>query len=285
MAQIGTSQPGFVLAATGDNIAQGVYLVSLPYDVSKATPRKWVLCADGFIRHHANTNLVLNVNGVKAMEGQRVLLWYPKTSDNANQRWKQVGAEFISELEGGFRLGVNKSNQIIITNTSSTFEYPYVHSVELNQGESYTPNKEFSQFTATVIVSPTGPQGRILDKITPGGNDGWLLDIYSYGHLRAYASPRIINSGTVLTMNTPTHLAITFDGKELILYVNGEKTDSLSSPALLTQNKHPIRVGCDADGGNSFPGTIKRAHLHFQTFTAAEIKADYLSYIMDCNPT
>ena len=85
---------------------------------------------------------------------------------------------------------------------------------------------DFSKgFTVDVWVRPeTGiATCRIVDKITPGGTDGFLLDIYPANTLRVIVGSEIITYQTDLDTEKWIHLAVTVKNTGTIsLYVNGK---------------------------------------------------------------
>ncbi len=81
--------------------------------------------------------------------------------------------------------------------------------------------------TAEAWVKPeTLPGGgaRIVDKITPGGSDGFLLDTFPGNSLRFICGPRQFNVRDALPANRWTHVAAVADaGGGLRLYVDGRQ--------------------------------------------------------------
>jgi len=146
--------------------------------------------------------------------------------------------------------------------------------VVVPQGGTH-PSQQLDQFTVTAMVKSTGT-GRIWDKITAGGNDGWLLDLYPGLRPRIIASPSLCFNGTKdITAEEWTYLAFTFSGHEAILYVNGVRDQLATEAADLVQNTFPFRVGFDSNGQNVFPGTIQHARLYTRCLTDQEVHADY----------
>ncbi|MEW6071382.1 MAG: DUF5703 domain-containing protein [Planctomycetota bacterium] len=72
-------------------------------------------------------------------------------------------------------------------------------------------------------AEPAGP-GRIVDKITPGGSDGFLLDTHPGNGLRLIAGAATLPAALVLSPAEWTHVAGVVDpgAGELRLYANGE---------------------------------------------------------------
>jgi hypothetical protein len=72
------------------------------------------------------------------------------------------------------------------------------------------------------VRSPSGlPAGRIIDKVTPGGKDGFLLDIYG-AQVRFIVGSQIKTAKWDAKDNDWVHITASFKDKKLSLYINGE---------------------------------------------------------------
>nr|O61064.1 RecName: Full=Tectonin-2; AltName: Full=Tectonin II [Physarum polycephalum]AAC06201.1 tectonin II [Physarum polycephalum] len=108
------SRPDHVVSTAKDHAVQG-YTELHPYDPSQTEGRLWIFDNDGYIRLAANHNLVLDVNGGAAKEGNTVLS-YPDKKDHAkNQLWVNKDCILHTKLDESFHLGVNDKGQVIIT--------------------------------------------------------------------------------------------------------------------------------------------------------------------------
>src|SRR5262249_19083649 len=79
------------------------------------------------------------------------------------------------------------------------------------------------EFTIDAWINPTdvNGNGRIVDKIQPFGNDGYLLDLTGF-HLRAIINGEGISTVATVPANTFTHVAVTFiPGGNATLFING----------------------------------------------------------------
>jgi hypothetical protein len=83
-------------------------------------------------------------------------------------------------------------------------------------------------FTIEAWVKPQplgGGGARLVDKITPGGSDGFLLDTFPGNSLRFICGQTILQQNDVLPANQWTHVAAVADAAGgCCLYVNGKRT-------------------------------------------------------------
>src|SRR5438093_11641326 len=85
---------------------------------------------------------------------------------------------------------------------------------------------------------------------------------------------RIMVGPTGLGLNTWTHLAGTFDGATMRLYVNGVEAVSQAQTAALTATAGTLQIGADSYAGENFAGRIDEVRIYNRALTAAEIQAD-----------
>src|SRR5213076_1255747 len=85
---------------------------------------------------------------------------------------------------------------------------------------------------------------------------------------------RIMVGPTGLGLNTWTHVAGTFDGATMRLYVNGVEVMSQAQPAALTATAGTLQIGADSYTGENFAGRIDEVRIYNRALTAAEIQAD-----------
>jgi glucose/arabinose dehydrogenase len=84
--------------------------------------------------------------------------------------------------------------------------------------------------------------------------------------------------GTVaLAPNQWTHLASTYDGTTLRLYVNGVLNSSLPRTGSLEVNGSPLRIGGDTYPGENFPGLIDNLRIYNRALSATEIQQDMIT--------
>lgn len=128
------------------------------------------------------------------------------------------------------------------------------------------------------IYRQTGNNWRtILMKERPGG-----MAYALYGHTDANRPAAAINTGADVNLygtaqvplNTWTHLAATYNGATLRLYVNGTQAATRALTGLIPTSISPLRIGGNAIWGEYFAGRIDEVRIYNRELTAAEIQAD-----------
>lgn len=77
-----------------------------------------------------------------------------------------------------------------------------------------------------------------------------------------------------LPLNVWTHLAGTYDGNSLCLYVNGTLVASNAVSGSIAQSSGPLRIGGNAVWGEYFQGQIDEVRIYSRALSAAEIQSD-----------
>ncbi|HEY7019302.1 MAG TPA: LamG domain-containing protein, partial [Gaiellaceae bacterium] len=75
-------------------------------------------------------------------------------------------------------------------------------------------------------------------------------------------------------LNTWTHLASTYDGSTLKLYVNGVLAGSKAVTGSLAATTNPLRIGGNTIWSEWFSGQIDEVRLYKRALTPGEIQAD-----------
>src|SRR5262249_48823461 len=79
---------------------------------------------------------------------------------------------------------------------------------------------------------------------------------------------------TALPLYTWRHLALTYDGATLRLYVNGVQVSSLARTGSLPTSTNPLQIGGDSIYGQYFKGKIDEIRVYNRALSASEIQAD-----------
>jgi hypothetical protein len=129
--------------------------------------------------------------------------------------------------------------------------------------------------------------------VRPATNSGWRTVILKEtpGNLAycIYASQTVQRPGTeirvgsnvynssgtaALATNAWTHLASTYDGSILRLYVNGVQTASRAVSGSLVQSSNPLRIGGNLVWGEYFRGQIDDVRIYNGALTQSQIQSD-----------
>jgi len=139
-----------------------------------------------------------------------------------------------------------------------------------------------SEMTLEAWVYPTGSgtvARPIVGKERPS-NAAWFLNAATAGNSNPSVAVRVGTSnvtataGGPLAVNTWTHLAATYDGTFLRLYVNGSLAAERATSGVLATSSRPLRIGHNDVNGGVFLGRIDEVRVYARALTAQEIQAD-----------
>ncbi|HUA66530.1 MAG TPA: LamG-like jellyroll fold domain-containing protein [Alphaproteobacteria bacterium] len=84
----------------------------------------------------------------------------------------------------------------------------------------------------------------------------------------------IVIAPSPLATNSWTHLAVTYDGAMLALYVNGMLATNTPVTSLITTSTNPLFIGGDETMGQYFHGRIDEVRVYNRALSGAEIQTD-----------
>jgi hypothetical protein len=140
-----------------------------------------------------------------------------------------------------------------------------------------------SGMTLEAWVLPTASTGleAALMKEQPGGLVYALYTSSSSSRPMVYFNTgpstnrhRYLSGPTTLPLNTWTHLAATYDGSTLRLYINGAQVSSQPHRGSLMTSNGALRIGGDAVWGEYFRGMIDEVRIYNRALTPTEIVND-----------
>ena len=79
---------------------------------------------------------------------------------------------------------------------------------------------------------------------------------------------------TALTANTWSHLALTYDGGTLRLYVNGTQVGTQNRSGVIASSTNQLQIGGDSIYGQYFRGLIDEVRVYNTALTAPQVQAD-----------
>jgi len=178
------------------------------------------------------------------------------SSGNGNNGTLQGGASWTTSGKYGNAISFNGTNAYVSVPNSS--------SVQLTTG-----------MTLEAWVNPSQRKGVWRDVIYKG-NDNYYLEADSTNGKPATGGtfgPPLFGSGA-LTTNAWTHLAGTYDGVTLRLYVNGTQVSSRGQTGPIAISTNALQIGGDSIYGQYFPGTIDEIRIYNRALSATEIQSD-----------
>ncbi len=117
--------------------------------------------------------------------------------------------------------------------------------------------------------------GRIVDKITAGGTDGYMLDTLA-GNLRFIIGGNVLSSTTPLPTSAFTHVAAVYDGLHMTVFINGAPAGTLTTAGgAIPTSTLPLRIGADSTGNTRFTGIIDEVRVFDRALAVADVQAIY----------
>jgi hypothetical protein len=115
--------------------------------------------------------------------------------------------------------------------------------------------------------------GRIVDKATAFGIDGYLFDVWG-DKARLVVGPDWLVPTVPIPAGIWTHVAATYDGTTMQGYLNGAPsgTNTLTVGHPIPTNANTLRIGADSTGGSLFNGMIDEPRVFNRALSAAEIQ-------------
>jgi len=133
--------------------------------------------------------------------------------------------------------------------------------------------------TLEAWVYPTAITNKWRDVVYKG-DDNYYLEATSSPGRRPAAGGTFsgvvgeTSGGSILATNTWAHLATTYDGTTLRLYVNGTQVSSKSQTGLFATSSNPLQIGGDALYGQYFSGRIDEVRIYKTALTQPQIQTD-----------
>jgi hypothetical protein len=163
---------------------------------------------------------------------------------------------------GGVTFAAGEDNQAFDLNGASNAFVTVPHDPSLMMSGAITIDAWINQASLG---------GRIVDKASANGSDGYLLDVIG-DKLRMYIATDAIVSQNPIPAGMWVHVAGVFDGNGLGVYINGAlDSNSLTNGHALIPNTLALRMGEDSGGGSNFIGEIDEPRIWNRALSADEI--------------
>jgi hypothetical protein len=170
------------------------------------------------------------------------------------------GATWNTTGKFGGSLTFNGTSNLVLINSSASLNFS-------------------SAMTLEAWVYPTATQSgwrTVVQKQT----DAFLLHASSNSPLSPAGggtfngTVSFVSNPSAIALNTWTHLAVTYDGATIRLYVNGLLTASQAQTGALETNANAIRIGGNVPYGEYFLGRIDEVRIYNRALSLAELQTD-----------
>jgi hypothetical protein len=119
----------------------------------------------------------------------------------------------------------------------------------------------------TVVMKGFGSSGRAYALYA---GDGTGLPA---GTIRAGSSERSAVGSSVMPLNTWSHVAMTFGGGSLRIYVNGVQVGGVAGNGNIRTSNDPVTIGGSSAWGRWFAGLIDEVRIYNRALSQSEIQA------------
>ena len=183
-----------------------------------------------------------------------------------NTKLNVTNVSLVNTLTGNFALAFNGvDNSVEIPNSASLSLTKFTLEAWVNQTQikgDYQPiitkqNNGGSERNYGLFIVPNGSRLNFSFQDSNGNGVGFET-----------------NQGS-LTLNQLTHVAATYDGAKLSLYINGQLDTSVDWVGTPLQNNYPVKIGRELNNYTPFAGQIDDVRIWNVARTQAQIQANY----------
>lgn len=140
----------------------------------------------------------------------------------------------------------------------------------------WTTSKSLSIWIRPNLV--TGSGGGVITKTASSGAFGWILQQY-IGNIRftfkSTDNSYITTPNMALSINTWTHIAVTYDGSIMKLYKNASSFNPVTSNKTPDTNSSPVTIGRYYSNLSTayWDGQISKVRMYDKTLSSSEVTA------------
>jgi hypothetical protein len=182
-------------------------------------------------------------------------------SSGNNNNGTRSGATWTTAGKYGGALSFDGVNDRINISDSNSLDLTTAMTLE-----AWVRPETVSGWRTVVLKERTGHLNYALYGSTSSGKPS--------GEITRSNGSREVTGTAALPLNTWTHLATTYDGANLRLFVNGNQVAIFATTGNILTSSGSLRIGGNAVWGEYFGGLIDEVRIYNRALTAAEIQAD-----------
>ena len=164
-----------------------------------------------------------------------------------------------------------------------------IESVNKRQGFRFTPKSAAltagvadvfnftSDFSVALRVKLSSDLGDVtlLSRRKPDGSNGGAIvhGIQGIGGIGFLAVPRVIVPTPCKALDDWVHVAVTFHGKEFLLYIDGKAIGVMELPVIPLASKEPLILGAASAKAHPFDGWLDDIRIYRRGLTATEVES------------
>jgi hypothetical protein len=185
-------------------------------------------------------------------------------SSGLNNVGTRSGATWVTGGRFGKALSFDGVNDIVTVNDSDSLDVSVGMTLE-----AWVNPRSLGQFSTILMKEQFNDVAYVLY-----ANTQYFGEVADRPSVEIKTSANIHTAHTLqLPLNTWTHVAATYDGKELRLYINGSAVlTAVTGP--IVQSSRELRIGGNLVWGEYFDGLIDEVRIYNRALTAQEIQAD-----------
>lgn len=175
------------------------------------------------------------------------------------------GFQNTGTIMGASRIAGRYGNALLFNGTSALVSIPDAASLHLS-----------NTMTLEAWVYPNSITGSWTDVIMKRNDDYYLEASSTTGSVSAVGGSfaTTLFGTTALPVGAWSHLAATYDGTTMRLYVNGVQVNSQPQTGTMALSGGPLSLGGDSQFGQYFSGRIDEVRVYDRALSPTEIQAD-----------
>ncbi len=125
-------------------------------------------------------------------------------------------------------------------------------------------------FNASILSFGNSIAHRLMDKLNGATSGNFVLDIYD-NQIRFFCGSALATSASTVSINNWYHVAATYDGANIKIYLNGVLDQTVPYSGTLTPNTSAFTIGKDQSSTSDFYGNMNDVRFYSRAISQQEI--------------